>query len=85
MNWQDLIFAIGSISFSIALIPAVRAFEKPPVKTSAVTGFWLTVFGITYIAMAFYFAAVTTLISAGLWWTLAIQKYKAETNNVSYR
>lgn len=71
----DLIFAIGSIVFILALIPSVRGEAKPDLKTSLTTGSVLAVFAITYFTISFWFAGITTLITAAMWFALAFQKW----------
>ncbi len=79
MSIQECIFVLGSIIFIVALLPSVYSKNKPDTKTSLMTGTVLTVFGVTYISMDFYFAAVTSLVTAALWFTLYTQK-KVEKN-----
>jgi hypothetical protein len=74
MIWQDILFAVGGIVFAVALLPAVRDPQKPPLTTSLVTGCWLAAFVPAYATLGLTWAAVTTSISASLWLTLAWQR-----------
>jgi uncharacterized membrane protein len=79
LMWQDYIFTIGSLFFIVGLIPALRSVDKPPVKTSLITGFWLAVFALTYISLGLYLSMVVTAITSFCWFTLAWQKYRTHT------
>jgi predicted membrane protein len=70
----DVLFAVGGFMFAAALIPSVRSTDKPALWTSLMTGFWLTVFVCCYISLGLWLAAVSTALSALMWWTLAVQK-----------
>jgi hypothetical protein len=72
--WQDFVFTIGSLFFIVALVFSVRSPDKPPVRTSVITGFWLVVFSVVYATLSLPLAAVTSAISGLLWFTLAVQK-----------
>jgi hypothetical protein len=75
MSIQDFILTVGSVIFLIALLPMLQATEKPVIKTSLTTGIVLCVFSATYASLELYFSAVMTLLSGGIWLTLAWQKY----------
>lgn len=73
-NWQDLVLAIGSIIFVIALVPSVAGKNKPALSTSLLTGTVLVVFGISYLTLTLWYAATTTFMTAVMWYILAAQK-----------
>jgi FtsH-binding integral membrane protein len=73
MHWQDFVFTIGSLFFIVALVYSVRNEDKPPTKTSVITGFWLGVFSVVYATLGLPLAAITSAISAILWGILAAQ------------
>jgi hypothetical protein len=77
MQWQDFVFTLGSLFFIVGLIPAIRSADKPPVKTSIITGFWLAVFAVVYTTLDLYLSASITAVTSACWWTLAIQKHRA--------
>jgi len=74
LAWQDLVFTVGSFIFFVALLPAAKAKEKTPISTSLVTGSVLASFCFAYATLGLWLAAVTTIITALMWCTLAIQK-----------
>ena len=74
MSWQDIVLSAGSWIFVIALTPAIRAKEKPPLSTSLMTGTILVVFAVTYATLALWLSVVSTGLVAAAWFTLAIQK-----------
>lgn len=72
---QDLIFTAGGVIFIVALLPSVFSEHKPPLSTCLITGSVLAVFAATYLTLDLTFGAVTTAISAAVWFTLAVQQY----------
>ena len=74
MTVQECIFVAGSIIFILALLPSVFGEDKPDRATSAMTGTVLAVFGGAYVSMDFYFAAITSFVTAALWGTMWWQK-----------
>jgi hypothetical protein len=83
MTAQDVIFGVGSVCFSIALLPMLIGPEKPPVQTAALTAVWLWVFAIAYMSMGFAFSAETSAVSAWLWTHLGFQSYYQRNNGAS--
>ncbi len=73
-HWQDIVLAVGSLVFSIALIPSLRSKDKPAFATSVVTFLVLITFAITYMTLSFWFSTVAIAINALTWLVLAIQK-----------
>jgi hypothetical protein len=76
VSWQDLLLAIGSISFSVALVPTLRSDSKPALSTCVVTAVWLAVFTIVYATLSLWLAAVTSAVSAAMWFVLAAQVFR---------
>ena len=74
MTWQDYVLAAGSWIFLIALIPAIRGKEKPPVSTSIVTGTVLAVYALVYATLGLWISVVSTSFMSLAWFTLAVQK-----------
>lgn len=72
---QDYILSFGSILFVIALIPSIRAKDKPALSTSLMTAVVLTVFALTYLSLKFWFATFSTSLTAVCWYILAWQKF----------
>lgn len=73
-QWQDTILAIGSLIFSIALIPSLISRHKPALITSLSTGLVLLVFSATYVSLSLWYAAGSSGLNAMLWLALAAQK-----------
>lgn len=69
----NLAFGIGSVCFSLALLPAVMRRQPPPVFTCALTALWLWVFTGCYVALGYAFSCVAGGITAALWTVLAVQ------------
>jgi hypothetical protein len=75
---QDYIFMIGGFIFILALIPTLRSSDKPPIKTSLMTGGVLATMSICYYTLALYLAWITTAITAVMWMAIAIQKHRQD-------
>ena len=81
MVWQDFVFFIGQWIFIIALIPTLRAKEKPQISTSLVTAVTLAVFAVTYFTLGLWLSATASASIAGAWFILAVQKHKIDKKN----
>jgi hypothetical protein len=77
-HWQDLVFTVGSLVFTVALWPSIRSKHKPALHTSVLTAFVLFLFAITYLSLSLYFSAATTLLTASAWAILAVQKFRQD-------
>jgi hypothetical protein len=73
-HWQDIVLALGSIIFSIALLPSLRSEHKPAVSTSLITFGVLVVFALTYASLSLWFSTASITVNAGAWLALALQK-----------
>jgi hypothetical protein len=73
-RWQDIVLAIGSLIFALALLPSVFSQHKPALWTSGLTGVVLVIFAVTYASLTLWYATVTTSLAAILWLVLAVQK-----------
>lgn len=80
MEWQDIVLSVGSWIFTIALIPSVLSKDKPALSSSLMTGSVLVVYAVTYLTLSLWTAAASTVLVAGVWFTLAVQKYRADRN-----
>ena len=76
MIWQDLVLMLGGFGFSIALIPAVKAREKPPRSSCLMTGSILGIFAVIYATLGLWLAFSSTIITAGMWFALLLQQTK---------
>jgi hypothetical protein len=76
MAINDLIFALGTIVFLLALIPSLITKNKPNKKTSIITSLVLYVFTFNYISLAMYFSAAVGFVTATAWLVLYFQSRK---------
>lgn len=72
--WQDLVFFVGTLLFSISMLPSICSKDKPNAKTSISGAVILFVFALTQLSLSLYLSAVMTFINAILWAILFIQK-----------
>lgn len=73
MMWQDIVFGIGAILFSIVLLPTIRNPKAVvPLLTSSLTSIILYIFVFTYLTLDMNIAALTNFISASLWAFIAL-------------
>lgn len=77
MEWQDFVLTAGTWVFIFALVPTLRAKEKPTFVTSFLTGTTLIIFAVVYASLALWISVVSSALLAILWYILAIQKYKS--------
>ena len=73
-HWQDLVFSLGSIVFTIALIPAILEKRSPPASTCVLTGAMVGVYAATDLTLELWFSAITSAISALLWIWMGIKQ-----------
>jgi hypothetical protein len=76
MMWQDFVLMGCSVFFAIALIPALKATEKPALKTSIMTTICLVVACGIDLTLSLWFTAFFTAITAAMWFILALQAYR---------
>jgi len=73
-HWQDLVFSIGSIVFTIALIPAIIEKRYPPTSTCVTTSMMLLVYATTDATLGLWFSTIASIISAGIWMMMAVKQ-----------
>jgi hypothetical protein len=83
MQWQDLVFAGGTIIMTIALLPSVFSNHKPALTTSVITGLVMLIFTTTYFTLGFIVATITAFFNCCLWVLLAGQKYRQPKKEAS--
>jgi hypothetical protein len=76
--WQDVVIGIGSVSFSLALLPAIWRRQPPPVITCALTTFWLWVYAVVFITLSLWFSAITGSVTALCWTILLYQASRSK-------
>ena len=74
--WQDWVIMTGQWIMGVALIPAVFAKEKPPLKTSIPTAIFMMVFSFTFSTLGFWGSTASSFFGGVLWVILAVQKYR---------
>jgi len=67
---------LGGFIFTLALIPSIKAKDKPALSTSLITGIVLAIFCIAYATMSLWLAFSAEILSTSAWFILAIQKFK---------
>ena len=72
--WQDYVFMVGGLGFSIFLLPSILSKDKPARFTSFFTMIVLITFAVTYLTLSLNLAAVSTGLTAFLWFILFRQK-----------
>ncbi len=75
--WQDIVIAVGSWVFIVALIPTLFSKHKPQVITSMLTGGILAVYAVVYGTMGLWVSVlpvdpVMTLLAA-VWFVIGMQ------------
>jgi hypothetical protein len=75
-QWQDYVLATGSLLFTLALIPSLRAKNKPALSTSLITVVVLVIFALTYITLSLWFSAAAAGLNGLAWLALALQKHR---------
>lgn len=77
--WQDAVLTAGSVIFLLALFPSLlNKKAKPAILTSSLTGSVLLVYAVVYASLSLWFSVTTTVVTAILWFILAMQKYKQD-------
>ncbi len=76
-NWQDILIAVGSVLFTIALIPAILSpLKKPPISTSLLTGSVLWSYVLAFGSLGLWYSAFTTVATASCWTILFFQSLR---------
>ena len=71
--WQDIVLMICSVSFAVALIPALKSKEKPALRTSIMTCLCLCIAGFVDCTLHLWLTAFFTGITALMWGALVQQ------------
>ena len=71
--WQDVVLSVGQLVFAVALVPAIRAKEKPPLITSVMSGLVLATFAVAFATLGLWFSAATVAVVSVLWLVVAYQ------------
>jgi len=77
ITWQEGMFFVGAILFSVVLVPSVLSDEeKPPFSTCLMTTILLGAFSVAYLTIDLYFAGVGSIINGSLWAVLTVQRLR---------
>jgi hypothetical protein len=76
MKWQDIVFGLSYLFFSLALLPSIKSKAKPALQTSLTTGGLNVVMVATQLSLGLWFGALGTVVNSSLWFILAYQKMK---------
>ena len=77
--WQDIVFSIGSLLFTFALIPSiVDKYGKPSAISSFMTAIVLSVYAPTMFTLGLYWSTFCTSLTALAWWVLLYQRLKRD-------
>lgn len=84
MLYNDVIFAVGSILFTLALVPLLlsayhRGCEKGVMWSAILTASILSVYSLNYADLGLYLAAIPH--TAIMWWCIAYFAYKGRNKN----
>lgn len=86
MAWQDLLIAVGSVCFSIALLPMLqKGASRPPVFSAAFTSFWLYTYVAAFGSLGLWYSAITGGVNATLWGTIGLLKWRRWGERKTYK
>ncbi len=74
MIWQDIVMMAVCFSFAVALIPTVRAVEKPAKVTCAWTGLGLFVLAGCMGSLDLWLSMSSNILAGGVWLLLLFQR-----------
>lgn len=77
MAWQDIGITIIQWAFFLALIPAFRSAEKPPLLMSLFTGALCATLAYIFFTLHLLNGAASALLVSAGWFTLGLQKLRA--------
>lgn len=72
--WQDYIFLIAGLLFTVALLPSLFSTNKPALSTSIMNVSVLAVVSLTHISLGLWLAAFSCIANASVWMLLAAQQ-----------
>ena len=75
IHWQDLVFSVGAIGFSISMLASILSpTQKPPRISCIITASFLWLYLLVYLSYGLIFSTVMGIFSAGGWTILVFQK-----------
>lgn len=76
MHWQDIVIALCSWLASAALIPSLVSADKPALTSSLFTFAIVATYGVCYVSLGLWIAALSSALLSIVWLTLAYQKWR---------
>ena len=76
MTWQNLVLAVCSWAFTVALAPAIVKHQPPAESSCNMTAFFLTVIALTYCTLHLWLAGCSTAVTATAWCMLAHEAHR---------
>lgn len=73
-SWQDIVFSLGSIVFTMALVPAIIRKRYPPISTCVLTATMLIVYAVTDATLGLWFSTITTIASSIIWMVMGVKQ-----------
>lgn len=84
MQWQDIMFPLGSILLSTSLASMIWSSTKPPLKVSVTNMAVMFAFAFTFLTLNLLWSGLTTFLSAGVWAVLAGQVLRSRARAKKY-
>ena len=72
--WQDAVLMATGFVFSMALIPTIRAKEKPARLTCLITAIMLAINAGILTTLGLWLASISITLSDIAWWILLFQR-----------
>lgn len=72
--WQDAVLMVTGFLFSVALIPTIKAKEKPAKLTCLLTAACLAINSVCLATLGLWLAFISVVLSDMVWWVLLFQK-----------
>jgi hypothetical protein len=74
MIWQDIVFFVGQLLFTAALVPSLMSkTQKPHRFTCGMTGVTLLVFSYAFLTLGLYGSCFATVLCGFMWIALGLQ------------
>lgn len=82
--WQDTVIAVCQLAFLPSMLPTLLGKDKPAFSTSIMNAVIVMIITVTFVTLHLWFSVATGIITALIWATLALQKWRiGNTRNKS--
>lgn len=78
MSWQDIVLGVGSVGFVIALLPAMKNRQKPPVSTCSINTVILISIICVYISFQLWLTVFIQIIITFQWIYIGWKRYQSD-------